>query len=192
MEHQWSLPQMEDPFQIYEYSLFLQNWGIRRCLSSAYYPQSNGQAGAAVKTAKRILMGNTDTAGHINYDQSAHAFMMHWNTPLQDVGISPAEMLFGKLIKDHLPSHKTSWQLGQNGKKYVNCGRKLWPNAMPNQQSTTTSTHRCFHLSHLVITFCYKTRWVTTQIAGRRPASLLRPLATGSTKLKLMVVIASP
>ena len=96
----WRTP----PFQSYEYSLFLQTLGIRRHLSTAYYPQSSRQAEAAVKTAKHIQMGNTDTTGHINYDQSAHSFMMHQNTPLQDVGNSPAEMLFGKPIKDHLPS----------------------------------------------------------------------------------------
>ena len=30
--------------------------------------------------------------------------MLHQNTPLQDVNISPAVMLFGRAIKDHLPS----------------------------------------------------------------------------------------
>ena len=114
------------PFQSYDYSLFLQNWGIRRHLSSAYYPQSNGRAEAAVKTAKHILMGNTDTAGHINYDQSAHAFMMHQNTPLQDVGISPAEMLFGKPIKDHLPSPQDQLAAWLQWKEI----HELWEKAM--------------------------------------------------------------
>ncbi len=29
---------------------------------------------------------------------------MHRNTPVQDVGVSPAVMLFGRPLKDHLPS----------------------------------------------------------------------------------------
>ena len=34
---------------------FLRKWGVERRLSSAYYPQSNGRAEAAVKTSKRLI-----------------------------------------------------------------------------------------------------------------------------------------
>ena len=47
-------------FQTHEYNIFLRSWNIDRRLSSAYYPQSNGRAEAAVKSAKRILSGNID------------------------------------------------------------------------------------------------------------------------------------
>ena len=90
------------PFQSHEYQQFFKDWGIKQCLSSAYYPQSNGRAELAVKTAKRILLDNTNSAGQLQNDQTACAFMMHRNTPIQDVGISPAMMLFGRPIKDHL------------------------------------------------------------------------------------------
>ena len=46
------------PFESQEYDSFLKNWGVQKCTSSANYPQSNGQAELAVKTAKRILAGN--------------------------------------------------------------------------------------------------------------------------------------
>ena len=91
------------PFQSHEYAQFLSNWGIHQRLSSAYFAQSNGRAELAVKTAKRILMNNTDSAGRLNHDSTARAFLNHRNTPVQDVGISPAMMLFGRPIKDHLP-----------------------------------------------------------------------------------------
>ena len=108
MVHPRNNPQMVDhPFQSQEYIQFLSNWGICCCLSLAYYAQSNGQAEVAVKTAKCILLDNTDSAGGLDYDQTARAFLMHRNTPIQDLGLSPAMMLFGHSIKDHLP---TLWQ----------------------------------------------------------------------------------
>ena len=92
------------PFQSLEYHQFLKDWGISQRLSSAYYPQSNGRAESAVKTAKRILLDNTDSSGRLDYDHTARAFMMYRNTPVQDIGLSPVVMLFGRPIKDHLPT----------------------------------------------------------------------------------------
>ena len=95
------------PFNSYEYQRFLRTWGVERRLSSAYYPQSNGRAEAAVKSAKRILSGNIDPAtGHLNTEAAAKAIMLHRNTPTQDTGIAPSVMLFGRPLRDHLPQMK--------------------------------------------------------------------------------------
>ena len=92
------------PFNAGEYKTFCRMWDVRRRLSSAYYPQSNGRAEAAVKSAKRILMGNIDkVTGNLDTDAAARAIMMHRNTPTQDTGIAPSVMLFGRLLRDHLP-----------------------------------------------------------------------------------------
>ena len=105
MEHQWNSPQMEDPLsKVMNTACSYKLWASGDTSLQPTTPKVVDRLKLLVKTAKHIQMGNTDTAGHINYDQSAHSFMMHQNTPLQDVGISPAEMLFGKPIKDHLPS----------------------------------------------------------------------------------------
>ena len=48
------------PFNSAGYNIFLKTWKIRKRLSSAYYPQSNGRAEVAVKSMKRILLGNVD------------------------------------------------------------------------------------------------------------------------------------
>ena len=105
------------PFQSHEYQQFLKDWGIKQRLSSAYYPQSNGRAELAVKTAKRILLDNTNSAGQLQNDQTACAFMMHRNTPIQDVGISPAMMLFGRPIKDHLPTIRDHLSISRQWKE---------------------------------------------------------------------------
>ena len=73
-------------------------------MSSAYYAQSNGRAEAAVKTAKRILMDHVSSQGTMDHDAVARALLSHRNTPVQDVGLSPAMMLYGQPIKDHLPA----------------------------------------------------------------------------------------
>ena len=94
------------PFQSFEYKNFCKTWDIQRRLSSAYYPQSNGRAEAAVKSAKRILEGNIDPiSGSLDTDAAARAIMTHRNTPCQETGISPSVMLFGHPIRDHLPRH---------------------------------------------------------------------------------------
>ncbi len=92
------------PFNSLEYRRFLRTWGVERRLSSAYFPQSNGRAEAAVKSAKRILLGNIDpVTGNLDTDSAARAMMAHRNTPTQDTGIAPSVMLFGRPLRDHLP-----------------------------------------------------------------------------------------
>ena len=61
------------PFESQGYDSFLKNWGVRKRTSSAYYPQSNGRAELAVKTAKHILASNTDNCGRLCHDRAARA-----------------------------------------------------------------------------------------------------------------------
>lgn len=99
------------PFDSREYNSFLEDWGVEKRTSSAYYPQSNGRAELAVKTAKRILMDCIDGYGRLRHDRAARAMMTHRNTPHQDLGLSPAEMLYGRTIKDHLPILREKHQI---------------------------------------------------------------------------------
>lgn len=95
------------PFESQEYNQLLKQWNIRKRLSSAYYPKSNGRAEAGVKTAKRILLGNVDPrTGKLDNDKAVKALLVHRNTPCQLTGISPAVALFGRPIRDHLPAAK--------------------------------------------------------------------------------------
>ena len=80
MVHQKNWHQMEAPFQSYEYAQLLSYWGIRQCLPSAHYAQSNGRAELAMQSAKYILLTNTDSAGCLNYDNTGQAFLNHQNS----------------------------------------------------------------------------------------------------------------
>ena len=46
---------------------FLSEWGVRHRKSSVEYPQSHGRAELGVKTAKRIIMGNTSPDGSLKH-----------------------------------------------------------------------------------------------------------------------------
>ena len=80
-------------------------------MSSARYHQSNGRAELAVKTTKRTLIDYTDEYGRLRHDLAARAMMTHRNTPHQDLGLSPAEMLYGRVIRDHLPILREKYQI---------------------------------------------------------------------------------
>ena len=81
---------------------FLRRWGVRHRISSAYFPQSNGRAEVAVKTAKRLLMSNTGPTGSLDQDSFLNAMLQLRNTPDPDCNISPAQIIFGHPLRDAL------------------------------------------------------------------------------------------
>ena len=91
------------PYNSYEFRTFLHQWGVRHRNSSAYFPQSNGHAESAVKCMKRILTTNITPSGSLDTDTVAKALLLHRNSPPPDMGVSPAELLFGRNISDHMP-----------------------------------------------------------------------------------------
>ena len=92
---------------------FLQSWNVEHRNSSAHYPQSNGRAELAVKSAKRIIYiyDNTLSDGSLNTDKAAKAILQHRNTPLPDINLSPAQLLFHRELRYHLSSHPKHYQL---------------------------------------------------------------------------------
>ena len=81
---------------------FLETWDVKHRISSAYFPQSNGRAEVAVKAAKRLLRANTGPSGSIDNDKFIRAMMQLRNTPDPDCNLSPAQIIFGRPIRDSL------------------------------------------------------------------------------------------
>ena len=79
-------------------------WDVRHRLSSVYYPHSNCRAELAVKTAKRLLRDNMGPGGDLNNDRFMRAIMQYRNTPMQDCRMSPAQMVYGRQLRDFLPA----------------------------------------------------------------------------------------
>ena len=92
------------PFASRSVQQFLTRWGVQWRCSSAYYPQSNGRAELAVKTGKRLLRDHITPSGKLDTDAMARALLQYRNTPLQGINESPAQLLYGRQLRDHLPS----------------------------------------------------------------------------------------
>lgn len=97
-------------FMSHLFQSFLAYWGVHHRLSSAYFPQSNGRAELAVKMGKRIIADCTHPSGTLDTDTASKAIMQYRNTPLTSIGKSPAQILFGRMLRDHIPAHKTQYE----------------------------------------------------------------------------------
>ena len=82
---------------------FLDSWGVKHRLSSSYFAHSNCRAELGVKSAKRLLRENTNYDGSLSNDKFCRALLTYRNTPDPDTKASPAEILFGKAIRDFMP-----------------------------------------------------------------------------------------
>lgn len=85
-----------------DFQKFCELWGFQHVTSSPGYPQSNGKAESAVKTAKRLLM-KAKAAGQDPY----LAILDHRNTPSQGLDSSPAQRLLSRRTKTLLPTKAT-------------------------------------------------------------------------------------
>ena len=81
---------------------FLDRWGVKHRVSSAYHPQSNGRAEVAVKATKRLMQANLGPTGTLDSDRFLRALLQLRNTPDPDCDLSPAQILFGRPIRDSL------------------------------------------------------------------------------------------
>ena len=72
---------------------FSNNYGFLHTTSSPKYPQANGEAELAVQTIEILLK---------NAQDPYKALMNYRNTPLEGIGLSPAQLLMGR---KHLYQH---------------------------------------------------------------------------------------
>ena len=82
---------------------FYIRWGVAHRLSSAYFPQSNGRAEVAVKHTNRLLEENVGINGNLNTDKVVCALLQQRNTPDKDCQLSPAQIKFGRPLRDSMP-----------------------------------------------------------------------------------------
>ena len=89
---------------------FLQTWGITHRVSSAYTPHGNLRAEMGVKSMKRLLQGNLGSNGELDTDAFCRALLNYRNTPDCDTGRSPAQVVFGRILRDMLPIPKGGYK----------------------------------------------------------------------------------
>ena len=82
---------------------FFLRWGIKHRDSAAYHPQSNGRAELAVKSTKRLLENNIGADGKLDTEKFLRAILTKRNTPDPICRMSPAQIIFGRNLRDALP-----------------------------------------------------------------------------------------
>ena len=90
-------------FVSHDMETFLTRYGVTHRVSSNYYPRGNKRAEVAVKSGKRLILDNISPSGSLNTDRVARALLIHHNQTDPVSGLSPAEVLFGRCLRDHLP-----------------------------------------------------------------------------------------
>lgn len=87
------------PFASVEFKNFANQYGFEHITSSPGYPQSNGKAESAVKTAKNLIKKA------IASKSDPHLALLDWrNTPSEELKTSPVQRLFGRRTKTLLPT----------------------------------------------------------------------------------------
>ena len=112
-------------FEANESNEFYRIWGTKHRLSSAHFPQSNGRAEAAVKAVKRLLECNIGPDGTLDTDRVVCALLQLRNTPDRDCKLSPAQILFGRPLRDSLPHIDKSHSIFDNVNIH-NYWREMW------------------------------------------------------------------
>ena len=72
---------------------FLSIWGVRHRLSIVAHQQLNGHAELAIRVAKKIVYSLVGTHGSLDNDKANQAILQYHNTPIQGIGLSPAQLL---------------------------------------------------------------------------------------------------
>lgn len=93
-----------------ETQAFLRDWGIQHRVSSTAFPHSNTRAEVGVKTVKRLLTGNTGPNGQLDTDAFRRALLTYKNTPDPDTKLSPAQIVYGRQLRDFVPSYPVKFR----------------------------------------------------------------------------------
>ena len=94
----------------YDTQKFLSDYGVRHRLSSVAFAQSNKRAELGVKSMKRLIRENTNRDGSLTNDKFLQALMTYRNTPDRDTQLSPAQVIFGRNLRDFLPSPQARYK----------------------------------------------------------------------------------
>ena len=80
--------------------------GVHHRLTSVGFPHANQKAERSVGLAKRVIRDTVKPNGELDPVTLVKGLLTMRNTPDQDTGMSPAQMLLGRDLRDFLPGSK--------------------------------------------------------------------------------------
>jgi len=92
----WVISDNAPQYSSLPFKEFSNNYGFVHTTCSSMYPQANGEAEQAVQTIKSLLKKVQDPY---------KALLNYRNTPLEGIGLLPAQLLMGHRLKTSLPTH---------------------------------------------------------------------------------------
>ena len=110
---------------------FCKRWGVEQRISSAYHATSNKRAELAVKHAKRLVQDSLGPGGTLDTDSMARALLAHRNTPDPLTGLSPAQVIYGRVLRDFLPVSpgkyfpRPEWRLDAHNREQAHSKRHV-------------------------------------------------------------------
>ena len=152
-------------------------------------PTKQRTGGGAVKSAKRILLGNINkVTGTLDTDAAARAIMNHRNTPAQDTGIAPSVMLFGQPLRDHLPQYdrklRPEWGAITESREMALAKRVTQPVPEGGKELAPLEVGDCVQVQNQ--TGNHPNKWSSTgAIAGVLPHRQYQVIIDGSRRISL-------
>ena len=87
------------PFNSVEFRRFSQQYDFKHSTSSPHFPQSNGKVENSIRTVKRLMEKASEDR------EDVFLSLLAWrNTPSQQLGPSPSQILFGRRCPTSLPA----------------------------------------------------------------------------------------
>ena len=116
-----------------EMEAFCHKFGIihRVNTNTAYHPRANKRAEVAVKSAKQLIRGNNSQTGTLHTDDLARANLQHRNTPCPLTGLSPAQIVFSRVLRDSIPLQpgkfvpREEWRLAAHQREVAYFKRRM-------------------------------------------------------------------
>ena len=90
-------------FMAHQVQDFFKRYNIAHRVSSAGHPHSNNRGELAVKSLKRMLRDYVSGSGCLDSDAITQALLSHANTTCKILKVSPAELAFGRTLRDFFP-----------------------------------------------------------------------------------------
>ena len=183
---------------------FFQRYGVIHRITTAYNPRSNKRAEVAVKSAKRLIRNNLTQTGSLNSDKMTRALLQHRNTPCPLTGLSPSQIIFGRILRDFLPLQpgkfvpRKEWRIAADtraaaySKRIMDKSRALAQNSrqlsqlepgqhvMVQDQNKASKTHKQWNRTGVVVSVGeyndYYVRLHGSRLLTKRNRQFLKPI----------------